>query len=166
MKILTAIYGAFRDREGYRDYFDLVFTDRSLIIVWLGAVPVTYLKRAPLPRTVELHLLRVTKEKMRRVAERSVNELLKSCSSTRCKEIPYTEIALISLKEIEVPIPPILRKPPSDPRERPKYTQQVLEIAIYLGGNKVERFYTTPRLKKMLKQLLKDLMLVVPGLEV
>jgi len=164
MEVLTVVYGAFRDRETYRDYYDLVFTEQSLIILWLGSVPLTHIKRSPLPRTVEMHLLRVSKSRMRSTDIETLRSILKQ--SKRLREIPYTDIALITLRETEIPLPPILRKPPSDPRQRPRYTQQVLEISIYLGRNNIEKFYTSTKLKKELKKILKELMLTVPGIEV
>ncbi len=163
MKQVYVVYGAFRDVEEYREYFDIVLGYEGITLVPLGRMPLVYKKRPALPRMIEFQLLRISKERYRRMYLRNLRELIES---RRAVFIPIDSIVCVSLKEMEIPIPPILWKPPSDPREKPARTEKVLGIHIFHEDSsrriQLARFFTTTKIREELKDALKEIGVYVP----
>jgi len=159
MKIEYVVYGAFRDSVDTRSYFDIVIAYEGIAVVCIGSLPTVPKHRPTLPRMLELHLLRLSKERYRR--SYTGNELRKLIDRGIAKFIPQEEIICCTLSERRVPIPPILRKPPSNPREKPRYEELVLEISIFTPAS-IERFYTSTKIKEDLKKSLKKVGMYVP----
>ncbi len=159
MRIEYVVYGAFRDTIDSRAYFDIVIAHEGVAIIPIGSLPSVPKHRSSLPRVAELQLLRLAKERYRR--RYTHRELLTLIRNGKAIFIPQEEIACCTLRERAIPIPPILRRPPSNPREKPRYEEVVLEITIFTTRS-VERFYTTTRIKEELKRSLKAVGMYVP----
>ncbi len=160
MEVLYVVYGAFSDTIDTRRYFDLVIAREGIVVINIGSLPIVYKHRAALPRNVELMLLRLAKASSRKsYDEVSIRKLIER---RKAFFIGQEDIVVCTLKEREIPIPPILRKPPGDPRKKPKYTEQVLEISVYTPRD-IYKFYTTLKLKDPLKKALKEAGMYLPS---
>ncbi len=158
MQIYMVVYSAFRDFMEYREYYDLVISDQGLYIVPLGRLPIAYKKHPSLPRSVERQLLEIMKARSRNTYY-DPTTLALLASQRRTLFIPTENVIGITLRERDIPLPPILRKPPSDPRATPKYTERVLAITIYWKQNlqlQSLSLFTTPKLKEKIKRALKE----------
>ncbi len=155
--MIFVIYGAFNDDIDVRHYYDVIIADEGIAIVKIGSLPTVYKHRSPLPRNVELFLMRLSKEKSRR----SYDDVDRLIRSGRAMFVPQEDIACCTVREREIPIPPILRKPPSNPREKPRYVEQVLELSIFTTSN-TYRFYTSTKLKDSIKWALKEAGMYIP----
>ncbi len=155
------LYSAFADTIDSRTYYDIVVAYEGLALVPVGSLPLVPKHRAPLPRSAEMLLLRIAKDTKRR-SYSNIEELIKR---KRALFIPQDKIVCCTLREREIPIPPLLRKPPRSPREKPKSTERALELAILLdepSGVRCKKYYTTIRLKDAVKRALKEVGLYIP----
>lgn len=158
MQIYVVVYSAFRDFMEYREYYDFIVTDRGLFVLLLGRLPLVHKKHPALPKRVEKQLLEIMKSRSRDKhydTETLMNLVLKK----RAIFIPNEDVVGIVLGEEEIPVPPILRKPPSDPRETPKHSQRVLAITMYWKEYSQLRsltLYTTLKIKDKVKRGLKE----------
>lgn len=158
MQIYIVVYSVFRDFMEYREYYDLIVTDQGLFILLLGRLPLVHKKHPALPKRVEKQLLEIMKSRSRDKYY-DVDMLTRLVLKKRAVFIPNEDIIGIALDEEEIPIPPILRKPPSNPREVPKYSQRVLAITTYWKKCLQLRsltLYTTLKIKDKVKKGLKE----------
>lgn len=124
----------------------------------LGRLPLVYKKHPALPKRVEKQLLEIMKSRSRDKYH-DMDTLMRLVHQKRAMFIPNENVVGVVLNEEEIPIPPILRKPPSDPREPPKYSQRVLAITTYWKDSSQLRsltLYTTPKIKDKIKRGLKE----------
>ncbi len=147
------IYSAFRDTNDYRIYYDIVLSTRGIYLIEIGRLPRIYKKQPATARGIDVQILRLRKERARALYK-DLDRL------SRLREVTFIDnesIVGITLEEKEIPLPPILRKPPR-PGEEPKYTERVLCIKIYTSKNREPIvLYTALKLKDMLKKVLRNL---------
>ena len=158
MQIYVVVYSAFRDFIEYREYYDLIVSDQGLFMLLLGRLPLVYKKRPALPKRVEKQILEIMKSRSRDKYH-DIDALMRFVLQKRAIFIPNENVIGVTLDEEEVPVPPILRKPPSDPRETPKYSQRVLAITTYWKDSSQLRsmtLYTTLKIKDKVKRGLKE----------
>ena len=145
---MMTVYGAFSEEGEYRTYYDLVFTDLGLFIVFLGRMPRIFKRRPPLPRGIERQLLRVYKERFREAYNsKGLNELVRM---GRARFVRWSEISYVVIKEVGIPLPPVLRRASGDEKER------VLMLALAMGRD-MPRFYTSVKIREGIKRALKSI---------
>ena len=148
MKLLMVVYGAFSEDGEYRTYYDLVFTPRQLIAVYLGRMPRVHKKRPPLPRLVERQLIRLAKDRVR--GSYSEEELAKLIRDRRCLVVDWEDVDYVGLRDFELQTPPALRRGSEDQKRR------VLMLELVVRGRKL-RFFTHPKLRESVKKALKSI---------